>query len=76
MAEDDVGHGYAEQQSLGNHGAAGERLERIDGAQVTLAEEDAVVAKLLRAPGAPVNLVDVFDAAVNAMQAEFHLDLE
>jgi hypothetical protein len=40
---------------------------------MAFAEKNAVVAELFGALGAPVNLVDVFYAAVDAVQAEFHL---
>src|SRR4030095_11020290 len=39
---------------------------------MAFAEENTVVAELLCAPGAFVNLVDIFYAAVDAVQAEFH----
>ena len=39
---------------------------------MTLAEKDAVITKLFSALSAPVDLVDIFDAAVDAVQAEFH----
>ena len=39
---------------------------------MAFAKKDAVIAQLFGAPGALVDLVDVFDAAVDAMQAEFH----
>ena len=40
---------------------------------MTFAEKDAVVGELFSAPGALVDLVDVFDAAVDTVQAEFHI---
>jgi hypothetical protein len=39
---------------------------------MTFAEKNPVVAELLSAPRAFVNLVNGFYAAVNAVQAEFH----
>jgi hypothetical protein len=39
---------------------------------MAFAEENPVVTELFGALGAPVNLVDVFDAAVKAMETEFH----
>jgi hypothetical protein len=42
---------------------------------MAFAEKNAVVAELFGALGAAVNLVDVFDAAVEAVQAEFYLGI-
>ena len=73
MAKNHVGHGDAEHHTIGDHGAAGERLKRIDRAQMALAEKNAVIAELFGTFRAFVNFVDVFNAAVNAVQAKFHL---
>jgi hypothetical protein len=74
MAKDHVGYRDAEQQTFGYHRAAGERLERINRAQMTLTEKYSVIAELFRAPSAPMDLVDLLNPAVNAMQAEFHFE--
>ena len=39
---------------------------------MAFAEKDAVVAQFFRSPSSLMDLVDVFDAAVDAVQAEFH----
>jgi hypothetical protein len=72
MAENDIGNGNAQKHPLSNHRAAGESLERIDGAQVTFAQKNPIVPELLSAPRAFVNFFNGFYAAVNAVQAELH----
>src|SRR5688572_4725153 len=44
MTKDHVGYGNAEKNALGQHRAAGQGLEGIDGAQMTFAEKDSVIA--------------------------------
>ena len=39
---------------------------------MAFAEKDAVVAEFFRSLSSPMDLVDAFDAAVDAVQAEFH----
>jgi hypothetical protein len=39
---------------------------------MAFAEKDAVVAEFFRSLSAPMDLVDVFNPAVDAVQAEFH----
>ncbi len=39
---------------------------------MALAEKDAVLAQFLGAHGAPMDFVDIFNAAVKAVHAEFH----
>ena len=39
---------------------------------MAFAEKDAVVAELFRSPSSLMDLVDVLDPAVDAVQAEFH----
>ena len=71
MAKYHVCHGNAELHSLRDHRAASEGLKRVDGAEMAFAEKDAVVTQFFGAHGALKYLVYVFDAAVNAVKAEF-----
>jgi hypothetical protein len=67
--------GDAEQYALGDHRAARQGLKRINGAQMAFAEKDAVPTELFGAHGALVDLVDILDATVKAVNAEFHAGL-
>jgi hypothetical protein len=70
MTKDHVRHRDAEQDTPGDHGAAGQGLKRIDGAQMAFAKKNAVVAELFGSFGAPMNFINILYAAVNAVQAE------
>jgi hypothetical protein len=74
VAENHIGYGDAQEQTLRDHSATRQGLKRVDAAQMTLAEKNPVVAQLFRLARSPMNLADCLYPAVNAVQAKFHLD--
>jgi len=72
MAENHVRNRDPQQYALSDHRTAGKRLKRINGAQMALAKKNSIIAEFFGSAGALVNLINVFDAAVKTVQAEFH----
>lgn len=69
MAKTHISDGDPKEHTLGEHGTGSESLERVDGAEMTFADENSVVCQLFSALRALMNFIDMLNAAVNAVKA-------